>query len=83
MQVPSPRSIALEAALSLQHMERIVTAVESTAGARQKGITQCALIWIRDESLLPSARQALSLYQKVRARISMAVDMLAPNGLDR
>ncbi|KAG8856801.1 hypothetical protein FRB96_006305 [Tulasnella sp. 330] len=63
MQLPSPRSMALESALSLQHVDRIVSALQANAGGGWPGIFQCAVIWVARLDLLNAARQAWVAYK--------------------
>ncbi|KAG9015493.1 hypothetical protein FRB94_000098 [Tulasnella sp. JGI-2019a] len=73
MQLPFPRSLALESALSLQHVDRIVFALQANAGGGWPGILQSAVIWLAHENLLGAVRQAWLVYKPERRPVIFVV----------
>ncbi|KAG8960738.1 hypothetical protein FRC03_006175 [Tulasnella sp. 419] len=64
MQLPHPQSAALESALALQHVDRIVAAIKTSPGGGWPGIPQCAIVWLASTGILPIAKAAWSTYAK-------------------
>lgn len=64
MQTPSPPSATIECVLSLQHMNRIISALKDTHGNVWSGIDQCVLIWAKNAQVLAQTRAIWSIYQK-------------------
>ena len=63
--LPSPRSLGLETALSLQHVSRVTDAVSSTSGGGWTGYTQLALYWIAEASDLPDVKHGHAASEQV------------------
>ncbi|KAI0959526.1 hypothetical protein AcW1_004327 [Taiwanofungus camphoratus] len=63
LSLPSPSSLALEIALSFQHVERIVSALKDTPGS-WKGYHQGTVYWLANTSILAHVRKACEWYEK-------------------
>src|ERR1700722_8054025 len=46
--LPSPRSLALETALSFQHVDRVMRVLKSNSGGGWEGNLQAVLCWLTD-----------------------------------
>lgn len=58
LNLPSPQSLAQETALSCQHVERVVTALENNASGQWKGHAQLAIYWLQNVPDLHLVRSA-------------------------
>ncbi|KAI0832334.1 hypothetical protein BC628DRAFT_1406822 [Trametes gibbosa] len=56
--LPSPRSLALEAALSFQHVHRVVDALKNNSGGGWAGHCQSILYWLVSADDVPPVRAA-------------------------
>ncbi|KAH9853564.1 hypothetical protein C2E23DRAFT_884729 [Lenzites betulinus] len=56
--LPSPRSLALEAALSFQHVHRVVDALKTNSGGGWAGHYQSIVYWLVDAASVPPVREA-------------------------
>ncbi|KAF8195745.1 hypothetical protein K438DRAFT_1918923 [Mycena galopus ATCC 62051] len=62
LSIPSPQSLALETALSLQHVDRVTRALSTNTGS-WAGHTQLALYWLANASHLSAVRQGHSVFE--------------------
>ncbi|KAH9951666.1 hypothetical protein B0H21DRAFT_185984 [Amylocystis lapponica] len=58
LSLPAPPSLALETALSFQHVERVVTALNHNSGGGWEGHVQGIIYWLTDTSNVPHVRKA-------------------------
>lgn len=65
LSLPSPRSLAMETALSFQAVERVKRAQQSSSGGGWVGHTQMVLYWLQYYKDLPLVQKACALYKKV------------------
>jgi diphthine-ammonia ligase len=63
--LPSPRCLALESALCLQHVKRITDVLKENSGGWH-GYTQLAMYWLTDGQNASHARKAHQAYEVVR-----------------
>lgn len=61
--MPSPSSLALETVLSMQHVDRIVTALKENSN--WVGHCQATIFWLADPRYLDLVAVAHELYEKV------------------
>ncbi|KAK0206371.1 hypothetical protein DFS33DRAFT_1419360 [Desarmillaria ectypa] len=66
LSMPSPPSLALETVLSMQHADRIVTALKENSN--WVGHSQASIFWLADASYLDLVAVAHELYEKVSSR---------------
>jgi diphthine-ammonia ligase len=59
--------LALETALSLQHIGRVSDALTSNTGGGWVGYTQLALYWLANVSNLPVVKKGLAAVEEVRS----------------
>lgn len=64
--LPSPRSLALEAALSFQHVHRVVDALKNNSGGGWAGHCQSILYWLVSADDVPPVRAASMQLEGVR-----------------
>ncbi|KAJ7684045.1 hypothetical protein B0H17DRAFT_1226051 [Mycena rosella] len=82
LSLPSPQSLALETALSLQHVNRVTEAVSTNTGGGWTGHTQLALYWLARVSDLPHAKHGHTAFEQVRApTLFLVVESLPKNAI--
>lgn len=65
LSLPSPRSLTLEAALCMQHADRIAHALSESSG-RWTGYSQLIVFWLSDEKHFDTVSRMHSKLQKVK-----------------
>ncbi|KAJ3802020.1 hypothetical protein GGU11DRAFT_828540 [Lentinula aff. detonsa] len=77
--LPSPRSLATEIALSMQHADRVVKVVRNG----WEGHTQMAVYWLSDAGHVNAVRKAIDVYDgdKVSVKLLVAVKTLPKGAL--
>ncbi|KAH0587717.1 hypothetical protein H2248_006480 [Termitomyces sp. 'cryptogamus'] len=63
--LPSPRSLAIEAALATQHVSRVIDVLRSTYSREWTGDTQLALNWLTDINGLNRVKSVISASSKI------------------
>jgi diphthine-ammonia ligase len=63
--LPSPPSLAIETALSFQHVERVTNALKANSGGGWNGFAQAALYWLAKASDIVHVKQASMAYERV------------------
>ncbi|KAJ6598927.1 hypothetical protein DFH09DRAFT_18918 [Mycena vulgaris] len=83
LSLPSPRSLPLETALSLQHVNRVTDAVCTNTGGGWTGHTQLALYWLANTSDLPAVKHGHSAFEQSSAAptLFLVVERLPKNAL--
>jgi len=61
--LPSPPSLAMETALSFQHVERIKNALKAGSGGGWNGFAQVVLYWLANSSDIVHVKQASMIYE--------------------
>ena len=59
LSIPSPPSIGYETALSSQHVDRVVKALQNTSGGGWDGHAQNTLYWFINDHDVPLVKKAL------------------------
>lgn len=77
--LPSPQSLALEAALSFQHVDRIFKALRSGSNGDDDPIAQCTLCWLTAESDLSRIRGVWAMDNPVSAGYGVSLGDMASN----
>jgi diphthine-ammonia ligase len=67
--LPSPPSLAIETALSFQHVERVTNALKTNTGGGWNGYAQAVLYWIAKSSDIIHVKQASMEYEKAGTRL--------------
>lgn len=65
LSLPSPQSLALETALSLQHVGRVTDVLRTNTGGEWTGHTQLALYWLANLCDLPIVKQGHAAFEQV------------------
>ncbi|KAJ7129533.1 hypothetical protein C8R44DRAFT_700368 [Mycena epipterygia] len=83
LSLPSPRSLALETALSLQHVNRVVNAVSTNTGGGWTGHIQLALYWLANTSDLSEVKHGHTALEQttVAPTLFLVVESLPKNAL--
>ncbi|KAJ7498784.1 hypothetical protein FB451DRAFT_1014256 [Mycena latifolia] len=83
LSLPSPQSLAIETALSLQHVSRVTDAVSANTGGGWTGHTQLALYWLARTSDLPDAKHGHAAFEQPSAAptLFLVVESLPKNAL--
>lgn len=63
--LPSPTSLAMETALSFQHVERVTMALKASSGGGWNGYPQAIIYWLANSNDIIHVRQACQAYEKV------------------
>ncbi|TBU32860.1 hypothetical protein BD311DRAFT_713874 [Dichomitus squalens] len=63
LSLPSPQSLAFEAALSFQHVHRVVEALKNNSGGGWSGHMQSIIYWFARQADVPPVRAASSQYE--------------------
>ncbi|KAJ7682662.1 hypothetical protein DFH06DRAFT_1389612 [Mycena polygramma] len=82
LSLPSPQSLGVETALSLQHVDRVTHALSTSTGG-WAGHTQLALYWLANASDLSAVRQghATSELKRTSPTLFLEVESLPKNAL--
>ncbi|KAJ7904650.1 hypothetical protein B0H14DRAFT_2663796 [Mycena olivaceomarginata] len=80
LSLPSPQSLALETALSLQHVDRVTQAVSTNTGG-WAGHTQLVLYWLASPSHLSAVRQGHLASESTTPTLFLVVQSLPKNAL--
>ncbi|KAJ3854230.1 hypothetical protein EV368DRAFT_73005 [Lentinula lateritia] len=77
--LPSPRSLATETALAIQHADRVVAALRNG----WEGHTQMAIYWLSEVGYINAVRKAIDVYDrdKVSVKLLVAVKTLPKGAL--
>ncbi|KAJ3909884.1 hypothetical protein F5879DRAFT_931597 [Lentinula edodes] len=77
--LPSPRSLATETALAIQHADRVVAALRNG----WEGHTQMAIYWLSEVAYINAVRKAIDVYDrdKVSVKLLVAVKTLPKGAL--
>ncbi|PIL37068.1 hypothetical protein GSI_00760 [Ganoderma sinense ZZ0214-1] len=70
LSLPSPQNLAVEAALSFQHVHRVVDALKNNSGGGWSGHTQGIIYWLARKSDVPAVRAASVAYAEVSSLFS-------------
>ncbi|KAJ7094639.1 hypothetical protein B0H15DRAFT_969751 [Mycena belliarum] len=83
LSLPSPQSLALETALSLQHVSRVTDAVRTNTGGGWMGHTQLALYWLARAADLPAVKHGHEAIEERSAAptLFLVVECLPKNAL--
>ncbi|KAJ7283900.1 hypothetical protein C8J57DRAFT_748482 [Mycena rebaudengoi] len=81
LSLPSPRNLALETALSLQHIGRVSDALTSNTGGGWVGYTQLALYWLANVSNLPVVKKGLAAVEENAPTLFLVVEHLPKDAL--
>ncbi len=73
--LPSPQSLALEAALAFQHVHRVVDALKTNTGGGWAGHYQGIVYWLANAGDVPAVRKASGQFDGVRTRIMIRTYM--------
>ncbi len=65
LSLPSPQTLALEAALSFQHVHRVVDALKNNSGGGWSGHTQGIIYWLARKADVPAVCAASAAYAEV------------------
>ena len=65
LSLPSPQTLAVEAALSSQHVHRVVDALKNSSGGGWSGHTQGIIYWLARKVDVPAVRAASAAYAEV------------------
>lgn len=65
MSLPTPTSLAMETALSVQHVDQVVDALRSGSGGGWRGHIQAAFYWLANSGDIPHVKAADEAYQQV------------------
>ncbi|KIM90928.1 hypothetical protein PILCRDRAFT_811423 [Piloderma croceum F 1598] len=81
--LPSPPSLAIETALSFQHVERVTNALKTNTGGGWNGYAQAVLYWLAKSSDIIHVKQASMEYEKDAGvpTLFIAVKSLPKNAL--
>ena len=63
--LPSPPSLAIETALTFQHVDRVTNALKANSGGGWHGFAQVVLYWLTKSSDIVHVKQASRAYEKV------------------
>lgn len=66
--LPSPQSLALEAALAFQHVHRVVDALKNNSGGGWAGHYQGIVYWLTNAGDIPAVRKASAQFDGVRVQ---------------
>ena len=66
LSLPSPQCFAMEAALSFQHVHRVVDALKNNTGGGWPGHMQGIVYWLARKADVPAIRAASAAYAGVR-----------------
>ncbi|KAF9076786.1 hypothetical protein BDP27DRAFT_1413934 [Rhodocollybia butyracea] len=77
--LPSPRSLGIETALSMQHVTRVVAALRNG----WEGYTQAAVHWLSDAGLVDAVRKSVDTYggDEISVKLLVAVKALPKGAL--
>ncbi|OBZ70170.1 Diphthine--ammonia ligase [Grifola frondosa] len=81
LSLPSPRSLAVETALSFQHVDRIVTALKNNSGGGWDGHTQGSLYWLVNSRDIIHVRRACEAFEKNIPTLFLVISALPKDAL--
>ena len=63
--MPSPRSVALETALTFQHVDRVIDALRNMSGGGWQGHIQAVLYWLANAADIQHVKKGCETYERV------------------